>query len=186
MASSVCRRCSKVLAFARIPIRQRTHLPRSRAPYVMLSASSEPLSVPDPDGSPKTYPDKIHTIVDHISQLTLLEAAQLNELLKRTLNIPDTPMMPMGGFGAAPATQEASAEAVEEKTEFTVKLVKYAEDSKIKLIKEIRTLVEGMNLVQAKKFVEGVPQVVQEDVSKEEAERLRTALEAVGGTVEID
>lgn len=48
----------------------------------MLSASSEPLSVPDPDGSPKTYPDKIHTIVDHISQLTLLEAAQLNELLK--------------------------------------------------------------------------------------------------------
>jgi large subunit ribosomal protein L7/L12 len=126
--------------------------------------------------------------VDHISQLTLLETAQLNELLKSTLNIPDTPMMPVGGFGGAATTQEsqASAEAVEEKTEFTVRLVKYTDESKIKLIKEIKTQMEGMSLVQAKKFVEAAPQVVQADVSKEEAERLKAALEAVGGTVEID
>jgi large subunit ribosomal protein L7/L12 len=103
------------------------------------------------------------------------------------LNIPDAPVMPVG-FAGAPPTQESqgSAEAVEEKTEFTVKLVKYSEDSKIKLIKEVKTLVEGMNLVQAKKFVEGVPQVVQADVKKEEAERLKTALEAVGGVVEVE
>jgi large subunit ribosomal protein L7/L12 len=88
--------------------------------------------------------------VDHISQLTLLETAQLNELLKSTLNIPDTPMMPVGGFGGAATTQEsqASAEAVEEKTEFTVRLVKYTDESKIKLIKEIKTQMEGMSLVQ--------------------------------------
>jgi ribosomal protein L7/L12 len=111
--------------------------------------SSQPLPVPEPDGSAKTYPDKLHAIVDHISQLTLLETAQLNELLKSKLNIPDAPVMPVG-FAGAPPTQESqgSAEAVEEKTEFTVKLVKYSEDSKIKLIKEVKTLVEGMNLVQ--------------------------------------
>ena len=51
-----------------------------RVPHVLFS--SQPLPVPDPDGSSKTYPEKIHTIVDHISQLTLLETAQLNELLK--------------------------------------------------------------------------------------------------------
>ena len=59
--------------------------PLSHVPRVSLSASSEPLPVPDHDGSAKTYPEKIHTIVNHISQLTLLETAQLNELLKVTL-----------------------------------------------------------------------------------------------------
>ena len=129
-----------------------------------------------------------------------------------------------------PVQSQGGAEPEEEKTEFTVKLVKYTDDSKIKLIKEVKTLMEGMNLVQvrnfssmspictqsslfvycrcstpltpftqrvcvctvmyymlqAKKFVEGVPQVVQADVKKEEAERLKAALEAVGGIVEID
>lgn len=57
----------------------------SRVPRVLLS--SQPLPVPAPDGSSKTYPEKIHNIVDHISQLTLLETAQLNELLKVQLSL---------------------------------------------------------------------------------------------------
>lgn len=67
------------LVSSRSLIRQQ-YPPLSHLPHVLFS--SEPLPVPDPDGSAKTYPEKLHTIVDCISQLTLLETAQLNELLK--------------------------------------------------------------------------------------------------------
>jgi large subunit ribosomal protein L7/L12 len=70
-------------------------------------------------------------------------------------------------------------------TEFTLKLVKFDEGKKVAIIKEIKNLIEGMNLVQAKKFVESVPTVVKADLPKEEAEKLRDALVAVGGVCEI-
>jgi large subunit ribosomal protein L7/L12 len=70
-------------------------------------------------------------------------------------------------------------------TEFTLKLVKFDETKKVAIIKEIKNLIEGMNLVQAKKFVESVPTVVKADLPKEEAEKLRDALVAVGGVCEI-
>nr|CAG4650696.1 EOG090X0O3H [Sida crystallina] len=132
--------------------------------------------------------DKIHRIVTDISQLTLIEVAELNKLLKTTLNIPDAPVM---AYGAAPVAAQAAQEEEEEKpvakvqTAFTLKLTKYDETKKVAIIKEIKSLIEGMNLVQAKKFVESVPTVVKADLPKEEAEKLRDALVAVGGVCEI-
>lgn len=96
--------------------------------------------------------------------------------------------MPIGGFAPAAALpdddEDAAPKAV--KTVFNVKLMKYDEKQKVPLIKEIKALIEGMNLVSAKKFVEGAPQLVKADVSKEEAETVKAAIEKVGGVVQID
>lgn len=71
-------------------------------------------------------------------------------------------------------------------TAFKVKMLKFDDKQKVALIKEIKNLFEGMNLVQAKKFVESAPTVVKDDVSKEEAEKLKAALEKIGATIEIE
>ncbi|RUS89718.1 hypothetical protein EGW08_002536 [Elysia chlorotica] len=153
-------------------------------------SSASPDIIPPPgDASTKTYAPKINKLVDDISQLTLLEVADLNELLKKTLNIQDAPMMAMGAMPAA--VQQADADEEEEapkreKTSFTVKLIKFDAGKKVALIKEIKNSVEGLNLVQAKKFVESAPQVVRADIPKEEAEKLKEALVAVGAEIEIE
>lgn len=96
----------------------------------------------------------------------------------------------MAGMAAAPAGP-AKAEEEEEapavvQTSFTLKLDAFAADKKVALIKEIKANVEGMNLVQAKKFVESAPQVVKADLAKDEAENLKKVLEAAGATCSID
>nr|CAG4643680.1 EOG090X0O3H [Ilyocryptus agilis] len=132
--------------------------------------------------------EKLKRIVSDISQLTLIEVAELNQLLKTTLNIPDAPVM---AYGAAPAAAPSAAQEEEEapkakaQTCFTVKLTKFEETKKIALIKEIKNLVEGLNLVQAKKFVETLPAVIRADIPKEEAEKLRDSIAAAGGICEI-
>ncbi|XP_070580622.1 large ribosomal subunit protein bL12m-like [Ptychodera flava] len=151
--------------------------------------NSEPLPMPAADGEAKEYSPKIKNLVDEISKLTISEITDLNDLLKTTLNIQDAPMMVAGAAPAAAAPVEAEEEVEEpkvEKTHFTVKLTQFDAASKVKLIKEVKSLTTGMNLVQAKKFVEGVPQVVKTDVSKAEAEEMKTKLESVGGTVVIE
>ena len=87
---------------------------------------------------------------------------------------------------AAPVEEEEEAVAVEVQTEFTVKLLQFDAAKKVKLIKEIKTIMTDMNLVQAKKFVEDVPNLVKEKLSKEDADKLKVQLEAVGATVEIE
>ena len=72
------------------------------------------------------------------------------------------------------------------KSSFTVKLTKFDDKQKVALIKEIKNLIPGTNLVQAKKFVESVPQIVKADVDKEEADNLKAAITKVGGEVTID
>ncbi|XP_067045394.1 large ribosomal subunit protein bL12m-like [Acropora muricata] len=147
------------------------------------------LAAPSPDNSAKEYPEKIRGIVDDISKLTLLEVSDLNELLKTTLKIEAAPMMPMMGAmstAAAPSQEVEVEEGKEEPTEFTIKLIKFDAANKVKLIKEIKNMVPGLNLVQAKKFVEDLPQNVKEKASKEEVEEVKKVLEAVGGTVEIE
>lgn len=181
--ASVCRRCRQALPYYR---RHLLGVRRLHAVRALSAEAAEPLPPPSSDGGPKTYPERIRNLVSEISQLTLAETAQLNELLKTTLNIADAPVMSMGAMPAASPSQEAEEKQEEQQSEFTVKLVKFSADSKVKLIKEVKVLMEGMNLVQSKKFVESLPQVVHKDVSKEEAERLKTALEAAGGTVEIE
>ena len=97
----------------------------------------------------------------------------------------------MGGVAApaavaAPVEEEEEAAPAAVQTSFTLKLESFAADKKVALIKEIKANVEGFNLVQAKKFVESAPAVVKEDLSKDEAEKLKKALEGAGAQCSID
>ncbi|XP_075701605.1 large ribosomal subunit protein bL12m [Rhinoderma darwinii] len=158
--------------------------------------NNEPLPSPALDNGPKIYPPKIQQLVDQIASLTLLEVSDLNELLKKTLKIQDVGMMPMGtmmpGAVAAAAlvqgTEEEEEEAPvkKEKTHFTVKLTEVNAADKVKLIKEVKNCVQGVNLVQAKKMVESLPQEIKVNVVKEEAEKMKAALEAAGGKVVLE
>jgi len=154
------------------------------------SATSEKLQIPVPEGSDKPINPKLDNIVNQIAGLNILEVSELSSLLKRKLNLPDTAMMPMGGFVAqsAPAQVEEEEEAAPKtvKTSFKVKMTKFDDKQKVALIKEIKSLFDGMNLVQAKKFVESVPTIVKEDVSKEEAEKLKEALTKIGAVIEVE
>ncbi|KAI7787619.1 hypothetical protein LA080_014988 [Diaporthe eres] len=133
---------------------------------------------------------KIASIVDQISQLTLLETADLVSSLKSRLNIPD---LPVGGFAAAPAAAPAAAvaeaeeeaPAAQEKTLFAVKLVKFEATAKPKVIKEIKSLL-GLSLVDSKKFVESAPKLMKDSVPKDEAEKIVATLKELGATVEME
>ncbi|KAK3596378.1 hypothetical protein CHS0354_036928 [Potamilus streckersoni] len=153
--------------------------------------STQPaIASPIAEGEAKNFSPKIHKIVDDISKLTLFEVADLNELLKKTLKIQDAPVMMGAAMQAAPVKKEAEEEAEvapkKEKTTFTVRLTAFDDSKKVTLIKELKNLMSGMNLVQAKKFVESAPQIVKQEIPKEEADKLKAALEAVGGKVEIE
>ncbi|KAL7379313.1 hypothetical protein ABVT39_025962 [Epinephelus coioides] len=150
---------------------------------------SDAIATPPLDGAPKQYSPKIQQLVNDIASLTLLEVSDLNELLKKTLNIQDVGMMPMGAMASAvPATvrEEEEAPVKKEKTHFTVKLTELKAADKVKLIKEVKNCIQGLNLVQAKKLVESLPQEIRANASKEEAEKLKAALEAAGGTVVLE
>ncbi|CZR69957.1 probable 54S ribosomal protein L12, mitochondrial precursor [Phialocephala subalpina] len=132
---------------------------------------------------------KIVGIVDQISQLTLLETADLVASLKTRLNIPD---MPMGGFAAAgpaapaaPVEEEEAAPAQQEKTLFNLKLMSFEAGAKPKIIKEIKSML-GLSLVDSKKFVESAPKVMKEGVPKEEAEKIMETLKGLGGVVTME
>ena len=120
-------------------------------------------------------------LVDELSSLTVLEAADLSKMLEEKWGV--SAAAPVA-VAAAPAGGGAAAAApVEEKTEFTVVLAK-AGDKKINVIKEIRTIT-GLGLKEAKDLVEGAPKTVKEGVSKDEAEKIRKVLEENGAAVEI-
>ncbi|XP_049716016.1 39S ribosomal protein L12, mitochondrial [Elephas maximus indicus] len=146
------------------------------------------------DDAPKEYPPKIQQLVQDIASLTLLEISDLNELLKKTLKIQDVALMPTGAMpGATPAAATAAPEVAEEdiprqreRTHFTVRLTEAKPVDKVKLIKEIKNYIQGINLVQAKKLVESLPQEIKANVAKAEAEKIKAALEAVGGTVVLE
>jgi large subunit ribosomal protein L7/L12 len=121
-------------------------------------------------------------LVDELSSLTVLEAAELSKLLEEKWGVSAAApvavaAMPAAGGGAA------AAAPVEEKTEFTV-VLKAAGDKKINIIKEIRTIT-GLGLKEAKDLVEAAPKTVKEAVSKDEAEKIRKVLEENGASVEI-
>ncbi|EFN81003.1 39S ribosomal protein L12, mitochondrial [Harpegnathos saltator] len=126
---------------------------------------------------------KIDKIANDITALNLIEVAELSDLLKKRLNLSDAPVMPMGGYAAMPV--EESEEPTKVQTSFTVKLLSFDDKQKIALIKEVKNLLPDTNLVQAKKFIENVPAIVQADISKDEAEKLKESLMKVGATVEI-
>jgi len=155
-----------------------------------MATEAAPLRTPTADDQAKVYPERVERLVQEISQMTLLEVAELNECRKKRLNIADTPDM-MAGPGvaaaAAPAEEEEEEQVAQKvQTSFTVKLNSFDATKKVPLIKELKTCVEGMNLVQAKKFVESAPAVVMADVSQGEAEKLKETLEKVGAVCVIE
>ncbi|WP_419900834.1 50S ribosomal protein L7/L12 [Roseomonas sp. USHLN139] len=118
-------------------------------------------------------------LVDELSSLTVLEAAELSKLLEEKWGV--SAAAPVA-VAAAPAAG-AAAPAAEEQTEFTVILAN-AGDKKINVIKEIRTIT-GLGLKEAKDLVEGAPKTVKEGVSKDEAEKIKKVLEENGAKVEV-
>ncbi|KAJ1790938.1 54S ribosomal protein L12, mitochondrial, partial [Coemansia sp. RSA 2399] len=148
----------------------------------------EPLATPEGTSAAAVASPKVVAIVDKVAELTLLETSQLVDALKAKFNITESVQvvagagMPAGGGGAAAAAEEKPAE----KTEFKVKLEKIDPAQKAKVIREIKNLIPDMNLVAAKKFVEGAPKVVKESAPKEEAEKIKKALEALGATVVLE
>ena len=120
-------------------------------------------------------------LVDELSGLTVLEAAELSKMLEEKWGV--SAAAPVAAAVAAPAGGGAAAAPVEEQTEFTVVLAK-AGEKKINVIKEIRTIT-GLGLKEAKDLVEGAPKTVKEGVNKDEAAKLRKQLEDQGASVEI-
>jgi large subunit ribosomal protein L7/L12 len=118
-------------------------------------------------------------LVDQLSSLTVLEAAELAKLLEEKWGVSAAAAVAV----AAPGGGAAAAAPVEEKTEFTVVLAG-AGDKKIEVIKEVRALT-GLGLKEAKDLVEGAPKSVKEGVSKEEAEKVKAQLEKAGAKVEL-
>src|SRR3982751_2826267 len=117
-------------------------------------------------------------IVDELSKLTVLEAAELSKMLEEKWGVSAAAPVAMMAAGGG-----AAAAAVEEKTEFDVVLTE-AGANKINVIKEVRAIT-ALGLKEAKDLVEGAPKPVKEAVSKDEANKLRAQLEAAGATVEI-
>ncbi|KAM6240090.1 large ribosomal subunit protein bL12m [Spheniscus humboldti] len=154
---------------------------------------SEALAGAPLDTAAKEYSPKVRQLVRDIAGLTLLEVADLNALLKETLKIPDVGVMPAAAAAAsllpsqaAPQEEEEEVPLKKEKTHFTVRLTELKPADKVKLIKEVKNFVPGVNLVQAKKLVESLPQEIKANASKEEAEKIKAALEAAGGTVVLE
>ncbi len=121
----------------------------------------------------------LQKIVDELSSLTVLEAADLAKMLEEKWGVSAAAAVavaagPAGAAGAAPA---------EEKTEFTVVLAS-AGEKKIEVIKEVRAIT-GLGLKEAKDLVEGAPKPVKEGVNKEEADKIKATLEKVGAKVEF-
>ena len=120
-------------------------------------------------------------LVDELSSLTVLEAAELSKLLEEKWGVSaaaPVAVAAVGGGAAAPA-----AEAAAEKTEFSVVLAA-AGEKKINVIKEVRAIT-GLGLKEAKDLVEGAPKPVKEGVNKDEAAKLKKQLEDAGATVEV-
>ena len=118
-------------------------------------------------------------LVEDLSSLTVLEAAELSKMLEEKWGVSAAAPVAV----AAVAGGAAAAAPVEEKTEFTVVLAA-AGDKKIEVIKEVRAIT-GLGLKEAKDLVEGAPKTVKEAVAKKDAEEMKKKLEAVGAKVEL-
>ncbi|HEU6441926.1 MAG TPA: 50S ribosomal protein L7/L12 [Microvirga sp.] len=119
-------------------------------------------------------------LVDDLSSLTVLEAAELSKMLEEKWGVSAAAAV---AVAAAPGAGGGAAAPAEEQTEFTVVLAS-AGDKKIEVIKEVRGIT-GLGLKEAKDLVEGAPKPVKEGVAKDEAEKIKATLEKVGAKVEL-
>jgi len=122
---------------------------------------------------------ELQNLVEELSKLTVLEAAELSKLLEEKWGV--SAAAPVAAAAAAPAA--AAAAPAEEQTEFTVILAK-AGDKKINVIKEVRTIT-GLGLKEAKDLVEAAPKPVKEGVGKDEVAKIKKMLEDAGASVEV-
>ena len=123
----------------------------------------------------------LNALVDQLSELTVLEAADLAKLLEEKWGVSAAAAVAVAGPAAGGAG--AGAAAAEEKTEFDVILTGDG-GKKINVIKEVRAIT-SLGLTEAKALVEGAPKPIKEGVSKDEAEKIKAQIEAAGGTVEV-
>ena len=121
----------------------------------------------------------LNALVDQLSELTVLEAAELSKLLEEKWGVSAAAAVAAPAAGGA----GAAAAAVEEKTEFDVILTGDG-GKKINVIKEVRALT-GLGLTEAKTLVESAPKAIKEGVNKEEADKIKKQIEEAGGTVEL-
>jgi len=127
---------------------------------------------------------KVQELFEALKGLTLLELKQLADMFKEEFGVTAAAPVAVAAAPVAAPAAEAAAPA-EEKTEFKV-ILKAAGDQKLQVIKAVREVVPGLGLKEAKDLVEGAPSVLREGVSKEEAQKIKEKLEAVGATVEIE
>jgi large subunit ribosomal protein L7/L12 len=125
---------------------------------------------------------KLEKLVDELSTLTVLEASELSKLLEEKWGVSAAAPVAVAAAGGAAAA--APAEVAEEQTEFTV-IITASGDKKINVIKEVRSVRPDLGLKEAKDLVEGAPQNVKENVSKQEAEEVKKKLEEAGASVTI-
>ena len=125
---------------------------------------------------------KLEKLVEDLSSLTVLEAAELSKLLEDKWGV--SAAAPVAMAAAPGAAAAAPAEVAEEQTEFTVVLTGGGE-KKINVIKEVRSVRPDLGLKEAKDLVEGAPQNVKENVSKQEAEDVKKKLEDAGASVQV-
>ena len=121
-------------------------------------------------------------IVDDLSKLTVLEASELAKMLEDKWGVSAAAPMAFAPGAAAPGAGPAAA--AEEQTEFTV-VLKSGGDKKLNVIKEVRAIVSGLGIKEAKELVEAGGKVIKEGVSKEEAAKIKKQLEDQGAVVEI-
>jgi large subunit ribosomal protein L7/L12 len=121
-------------------------------------------------------------IVDDLSKLTVLEASELAKMLEDKWGVSAAAPMAFAPGAAAPGA--APAAAAEEQTEFTV-VLKSGGDKKLNVIKEVRTIISGLGIKEAKELVEAGGKVIKEGVTKEEAAKIRKQLEDQGAIVEV-
>ena len=125
---------------------------------------------------------KLEKLVDDLSSLTVLEAAELAKLLEDKWGV--SAAAPVAMAAAAGGAAAAPAEAAEEQTEFTV-ILTGAGEKKINVIKEVRAVRPDLGLKEAKDLVEGAPQNIKENISKQEAADIKAKLEAAGASIQV-
>jgi len=124
---------------------------------------------------------KLEKLVEDLSSLTVLEASELSKLLEEKWGV--SAAAPVAAAAAGPAAA-GPAEVVEEQTEFTV-ILTGAGEKKINVIKEVRSVRPDLGLKEAKDLVEGAPQNIKENISKQEAAEIKAKLEAAGASVTV-
>ncbi|TDL29807.1 ClpS-like protein [Rickenella mellea] len=189
--SASCSSSLRVIARSRVSaFSSRRALPRHLRWLTSVSAEASSSQPPPPPPSTSTDP-RITKIVDDISGLTLLQAADLVSSLKSRLNIQEI-AMPAAPAPSSPATSAALAEAApveekpKEKTIFNLRLESFDATAKPKMIREVKALLPNLNLMDAKKFVESLPKVLKENLPKEEAEKVKKTFEDLGGVVVME